>query len=105
MRGYESDPGLVGPVIFRFHNNETVFESVKSAKIFNSLSDMKEYIADKGFMSPEDIVIEVESINDDRIGWEDCRYVCTKRFGNRIYAHPQCIGYCATKFPKEAKDD
>lgn len=36
---------------------------------------------------------------DERTGWKDTRYVCVKRMGNEVYAVPQCIGMCATKFP------
>ena len=51
--------------------------------------------------SKEDISIDQEARFDRRIGWRDCRYVLIARYGSQIYAHPQCIGYCATKFPFE----
>jgi hypothetical protein len=65
---------------------------------------MKEYIVKEwdGYFPVEDIVIYGKSVNDDRNGWKDTRYVCTKSFGEqdniKLYGCPQCIGMCATDY-------
>ena len=75
-------------------------------KEFESEYAMKKYIVEQWYnmFSIEDIVLSEEIMNDERIGWEDTRYVCTKRLGNEDYIEkygvPQCIGMCATKFLK-----
>jgi hypothetical protein len=43
-------------------------------------------------------VIDERSFPDDRINWHDTHYVCSKRFGNKKYETPQCIGMCATQY-------
>ena len=96
-------------VIYRPHR-EFFDEAMEEAKVFNSEEEMKTYIAEDAnkhakyyglekFFDVSDIVIEGPTVNDDRNGWEDTRYVCVKRFGGEIYEHPQCMGYCATIFP------
>lgn len=30
--------------------------------------------------------------------WFDARYVCTKRYGDKHYSTPQCVGMCATQY-------
>ena len=81
-------------------------EAMAEAKEFNNENEMKEYIVKEwdGYFSIEDIVIADEEYNDTRIGWQDTKYVCTKRFGNQdniiLYDCPQCIGMCATKYVK-----
>jgi hypothetical protein len=77
-------------------------DAMKEAREFNTEEEMKEYIVkqrDNAF-SIEDIVIEDRISFDSRIGWEDTRYVCTKRYGEEIFSCPQCIGMCATKYIK-----
>lgn len=92
-------------IIYRPHR-ELLADAMAEAKEFNSEQEMKEYIVKQydGYFSIEDIVILGDPYNDERIGWEDTRYVCTKRFGDQDYivkyGVPQCIGMCATKYIK-----
>lgn len=92
-------------IIYRPHRGSLI-ESIKEAKEFNNEQEMKEYIVKKwdNYFSVDDIVLYDEIINDDRIGWEDTKYVCTKRFGEQdnmaLYGYPQCIGMCATKYKR-----
>ena len=93
-------------IIFRPHRR-TLDEAMEQAKEFETEEDMKKYISNdwEGLISVEDIVIDSKSVKDDRIGWEDSRYVCTKRFGSqdnmKLYGVPQCIGMCATIYKKD----
>jgi len=90
-------------IIYRPHRGSLV-DAMAEAKEFNNEQEMKEHIADywDGYISVEDIVIDNEPYNDDRNGWKDTRYVCTKRFGDqdniKRYGKPQCIGMCATDY-------
>lgn len=65
---------------------------------------MKEYIVKQwnGYFDIDDISIEGNPFNDNRVGWKDCRDIRTKRFGNEdniaLYGFPQCIGMCATDY-------
>lgn len=98
-------------IIFRPHRG-TLGDSLAEAKEFNSVDEMKQYILDDwqehfniiGLIteqfSLDDIVIDGESVDDDRCGWHDCRYVCIKRLGKEIYDSPQCVGTCATDYDK-----
>ena len=93
-------------VIYRPHR-ELLDEAMAEAKVFDSFEDMKAYIAEQEaeaygtykHFDESDIVIKDETVNDTRIGWEDTRYVCVKRFVKEVYEYPQCIGMCATIFP------
>ena len=93
-------------IIFMRHGGG-LREGLLDAKVFDSEEEMKKYIVSYlgKYITEEDIVIEEESEfnSDDRIGWENERYVCVKKFGDKnyieMYGCPQCIGYCATKFP------
>lgn len=88
----------------------SLYEAMTQAKEFKTIDDMKDYIFNHwflfykqlGYSEPpflkSDIVIDKETINDDRNGWQDTRYVCVKRMGNKSYSYPQCIGFCATKY-------
>jgi hypothetical protein len=94
-------------IIYRPHCGGTIANSIKQAVEFNNEQEMKEYIEEQwnGYISAEDVVIDnSKAENDDRIGWKDTRYVCTKRFGKddciKKYKCPQCIGYCATDYIK-----
>lgn len=79
-------------------------EAMAEAKTFNSFNEIKSYVANKwnnlwGYqiLNPDDIVLDEESHDDDRIGWKDVRYLCAKKIGNedyvKEYGHPQCIGF------------
>lgn len=92
-------------IIYRPHRG-SLSDAMAEAKEFNNEKEMKEYIAKQwdGYISVEDIVIVDDSHNDDRIGWKDARYVCSKRFGEQDniakYGVSQCIGMCATDYTK-----
>lgn len=96
--------GYEGKIIYRPHRGGSVFDTIKEAREFNNIQEMKEYIVkqwDNNF-SIDDVMIKDESNNDDRINWKDVRYVCIKRLGKEDYmskyGSPQCIGYCATDY-------
>lgn len=97
-------------IIYRPHRG-TLAEAMLEAKEFDSIEAMKEYIVQEntkllGKISfvAEDIVIDEESISDDRNGWNDTRRVCVRRMGDEDFMEkcgsPQCIGFCATDYPK-----
>lgn len=92
-------------IIYRPHRG-SLADAMAEVKEFNNKQEMKEYIVEQwdGYISIEDIVIDNNPINDDRIGWEDTRYVCIKKLGEddymKKYGHPQCIGMCATIYTK-----
>lgn len=93
-------------IIFRPQRGKLA-DSMNEAIRFKDEDEMKRYIVElyrrpngmKTF-NVEDIVLDDKVFNDQRIGWEDSRYVCIKKFGRDIYDIPQCIGMCATKFPQ-----
>ena len=86
-------------------------DAMSLAQVFTDEDEMKRWIADSalevyGRPTPytvEDIVISGESVNDSRIGWNDSLRVCVRRFGVTPFPVPQCIGHCATDFPKNDK--
>lgn len=90
--------------IFRPHRS-TLNEAMAEAKVFDTKEEMFNYIVTcwKGLFDVSDLVIDDEESPDNRIGWLDEHYVCTKRFGDKINDVPQCIGMCATKFPQTSK--
>lgn len=90
-------------LIYRPHRG-SLAEAMAEAKTFNSFDEIKEYVANKwnsvwGYqiLNPDNIVLDEEFHNDDRIGWKDVRYLCTKKLGDEDYmeeyGNPQCIGY------------
>lgn len=85
---------------YRDHRGSLV-ESIKTQRVFNNKEEMFKYIVSNwsGFISTEDLSInERDEGQDDRIGWSNTHYVCTKRMGNENYIEkygcPQCIGMC-----------
>lgn len=95
-------------IIYRPHRGG-IGESMAEAQEFETELEMKKFIVEywnnnrsgnQILFSLEDLVIANESINDERIGWEDSRYVSTKRMGDidymKQYGVPQCIGMCAS---------
>ena len=82
----------------------TLDKSMKEYREFDTVDDMKEFIADDWnskwghLIDEEDIVIGESLGSDERIGWKSTRYVCTKRMGDEdyieLYGVPQCIGMC-----------
>ena len=99
-------------IIFRPHRR-LLAEAMAEAQEFNNEQEMKKHIVKlwheglEGLQlfTTDDIVIDENSeVNDERIGWEDTKYVCVKRMGNEDYMQkygtPQCIGMCATRYKK-----
>lgn len=101
-------------VIYRPHKG-SLEDALAETKEFQTEKEMKSYIYEDwkklymelGFKSVpfeiEDIMIGDESVDDDRCGWHDTKYVCVKRMGNKIYDCPQCIGMCATDYGRGDK--
>lgn len=93
-------------IIYRPHRG-SLKDAMAEARIFQSVEEMKAWIVENSkqafgvpLFSVDDIVIDQESIVDSRNGWNDTRYVCVKQYGGEVYPIPQCIGMCATDFPK-----
>ena len=90
-------------IIYRPHRG-SLREAMLEAREFENEELMKEHIVKhwNGLIYMEDIVIDDITIDDDRNGWKDTRYVCTRRMGNedyiKLYGKPQCIGHCATYY-------
>lgn len=90
-------------IIYRPHRG-SLADAMVEAKEFNNEQEMKEYIVDHwdGYIALENIVIDNNPMNDNRNGWKDTRYVCTKKLGKDDYIEkygcPQCIGMCATEY-------
>jgi hypothetical protein len=91
-------------IIFRPHKH-TLDEAMKEAREFDSVDEMKQFIVEyyshKGpSFSVDDLIINDESeIENDKNGWKDEKYVCTKRWKEEVYETPQCVGMCATIYP------
>jgi len=92
-------------IIYRPHRGSLI-DAMAEAKEFNNEQEMKKYIIEQwdNLFSIDDLMIDENTINDDRIGWKDTRYVCTKKLGEdnyiQKYGHPQCIGMCATEYKR-----
>ena len=95
-------------IIYRPHKGGFK-DAMREAKVFDTVEEMIEYVAASWeidgvrMFEEEDVVLGEERMNDTRNGWKDTRYVCVKRCGSEVYDVPQCIGMCATKFPKKTK--
>jgi hypothetical protein len=91
--------------VYRPHRG-SLADAMSEAKEFNDEQEMKEYIVKQwdNYFTVDDIIIDNKEIEDYRNGWKDTRYICTKRLGNENYiekyGYPQCIGMCATDYPK-----
>ena len=100
-----------GPVIFRPQRG-SLEKAMSEAKEFRNFREMKKFVVkswndgwqgDGDLFTIDDIVINTSHVVDDpRNGWEDTMYVCIKRLGKEIYKTPQCIGMCATRYPKSS---
>lgn len=71
-------------------------ESMNACRTYESIAEMLKAIAHEnyGSFNTSDISISESMGEDSRIGWKSWRYVCTRRYGERFYAIPQCIGIC-----------
>lgn len=93
-------------IIFRPHRGGFA-ESMEEAKEFTTKEAMFDYIVElhtdpdcgPAFM-PKDLVIDFRTVDDQRNGWHDTRYVCTKRYFGESYKHPQCVGMCSENYDK-----
>ena len=73
---------------------ETIYDGLDDIKEFESIEEMKKYLCKSKNVTVDDIIIKDERIHkDERLGWEDKRYVCLKYEGQTWV-----IGYCATKY-------
>lgn len=92
-------------ITYRPHRG-SLEDAMKEAKTFLNEWQMKRYVANswnlaigRKVLDPEDIIIDSESTDDDRVGWKNVHMVCAARIGNedymKKYGNPQCIGYCA----------
>ncbi|WP_297419735.1 hypothetical protein [Clostridium sp.] len=92
-------------IIYRPHRRDLA-DAMAEAKEFDTVEEMKEYIVKqwRNQFDISDVVLGNETIDDDRIGWKDTKYVCIKRLGKedymKKYKSPQCVGMCATNYQK-----
>lgn len=90
-------------IIYRPHRR-SLADAMAEAQEFNNEQEMKEFIVKQwdDYFNIDDISIEGNPVNDDRNGWKDTRYICTRRFGEQdniaLYGVPQCVGMCATRY-------
>lgn len=68
-------------LIYRPHRS-SLAEAMAEAKTFNSFDEIKEYVSNKwnsvwgqNILNPNDIVLDEESHDDDRIEWKDVHYL------------------------------
>lgn len=93
-------------IIYRPHKGGFT-EAMNSAVEFTSESDMFDWIVkdatrfsirnESPFCS-DDLIVCGAPVHDARNGWQDTRYVCTKRYFQEVYSTPQVVGFCATKY-------
>ena len=86
----------------------TLDEAMADAAIFESVDLMLEHIVKINtypglgpMFEKDDLLIGEKASFDRAVGWKDCRPVLTKRFDSEECTPPKCVGYCATKFPRE----
>lgn len=77
-------------------------EAMKETKSFDTVNEMYEHILsdwnNQGFgelFAKDDLSIGEDFGADERIGWKETRYICTKRMRDEVYDTPQCIGMCS----------
>lgn len=80
----------------------TLQESMLLCKSFDSLDDLLNYCVlshktDLGFSFLFDDLSFHYSSYDDRCDWETY-HICSKRYYDEKYEHPQCVGYLTFKF-------
>lgn len=80
-------------IIYRPHRGG-LKEAMEIRKVFNTEAEMFEYISTQtdGAVSVEDLSIGEILGDDPRIGWKDCRYVLTSRYGKEHFTVQQAIG-------------
>lgn len=75
-------------------------EAMEEKRIFDTKEDMFNYIVKEhdSLISFDDLSLSEILGDDNRIGWKDCRYVLTRRYGKENYSIPQAIGHCSEKW-------
>ncbi len=90
-------------LIYRPHRG-SLADAMAEAKTFNSFDEIKEYVANEwnsiwgwNILNPNDIVLGDDIGDDNRVGWRNCHYLCTKKLDNedymKEYGCPKCIGF------------
>ena len=103
-------------IIYRPHRGR-LDKALAEAKEFQTEEEMKQYIFEyynnllPGLVAfqTDDIVIDEETVDDDRCGWHDTKYVCVKRLWDEDYMEKygcaQCIGMCATNYERRGNEE
>lgn len=93
-------------IIFR-PRRVTLEESMAEAAIFEDMDLMLDHIVKINtysglgpMVSKDDISIDKKTSFEKSTGWKDFRKVLVSKFDSEEYSPPECIGYCATIFPK-----
>lgn len=78
-------------IAYRPHRG-SLADAMKEARTFLNECQMKRYVANnwnlaigRKVLDPEDIIIDSESTDDDRVGWKNVHMVCAARIGNEDY--------------------
>lgn len=66
-------------------------------EMFNYIIKNESYVWGVPPYDIEDLSLSEIIGDDDRVGWKNVRYVLTRRCGDRVYNHLQCIGMCCEK--------
>jgi len=97
-------------VVFRNHLPGYYVGFTADVKEFPDESAMKQHVygvchADhqgEELFCLDDIIVEGEPMQYEKLGWDDCRNVCLKRYGDENYIEKlgtaQVIGFCATSY-------
>ncbi len=91
------------PIIFR-PERLSLDASMVEAKEFRNVDEMKENIVKSlnkyhDWFTTDDIVISFDSTEcNEEICWFDQMRVCIKRWGEKIFSTPLCVGMCATEY-------
>ena len=82
-------------------------DSMNEMKIFASTKKMLDGIVKEwnGLISFDDLIIGNNTGKDNRIDWQETRYICTKRIGKDVYDIPQCIGICSIEGKNRQSSD
>jgi hypothetical protein len=78
-------------IAYRPHRG-SLADAMKEARTFLNEWQMKRYVANnwnlaigRKVLDTEDIIIDSESTDDDRVGWKNVHMVCAARIGNEDY--------------------
>ena len=91
------------PIIYR-PERLSLDASMVEAEEFRNVEEMKKSIVessnkDHDWFTADDIIIDFDSTEiNEKIGWFDQMRVCVKRWGEKIFPTPLCIGVCATDY-------